>query len=412
MIKPKLNLRAYPSIGQDEIDAVNRVLLGGVLSGFYGSYCEQFFGGSEIKDLEREWSTFFGVKHSVTVNSAASGLLVALGSIGIGPGDEVIVPATTMSATAMAPLIYGAIPVFADIDRDTYNITVETIETRITSRTKAIVVVNLFGQPADLEAITRMAHRRGIYVVEDNAQSITAKEGDRFSGTIGDIGVFSLNYHKHIHSGEGGVCCTDSDTLCLRMQLIRNHGENLVEQIGIEDITNLVGFNLRMTEMTAAVARVQLKNVSKHVGARVYQASRLIAGLKDLHGLEPPMVKEDCSHSFYILAFRINSERFSGGISKLAARLNECGFPCFTGYVKPLYTLPVFKRRIAIGSTGFPFNLSDVKYEDGLCPEAEALLDSLLCFEPCAYELNDTELDILICTFKEVHRELYLAENA
>lgn len=408
----KLTLKPYRSIGPDEIAAVTRVMESGMLSGFYGSYGEQFLGGPEIRDLEREWSSFFGVKHAVTVNSAASGLLVALGSIGTGPGDEVIVPATTMSATAMAPLIYGAVPVFADINRDTYNICLATIEERITARTKAIIVVNLFGQPADLDAITRMARLHGIYVIEDNAQAIIAKEGDRFSGTVGDIGVFSLNYHKHIHSGEGGICCTNSDALCLRMQLIRNHGENLVDPMGIEDITNLVGFNLRMTEMTAAVARVQLKNVTKHVEARVYQATRLIAGLKNLPGVDPPMVKNGCSHSFYILAFRIDPAQFRGGVSRLAERLNECGFPCFTGYVKPLYTLPVFKRRIAIGQRGFPFNLSEVKYEEGLCPESEALRDSLLCFEPCAYELNDEELDSLVFIFREIHRELYIVKHA
>jgi len=401
----KFQYRPYSSIGQREIDAVNRVMKSGVLSGFYGSYGEHFFGGAEIKALELEWSKTFEVKHSVSVNSAASGLLAAIGALGITPGDEVILPPITMSATAMAPLIYGATPVFADIELETYSLDLESVRSKVTDKTKAIIVVNLFGHPAKLAEIVEFAHSKGIKVIEDNAQSINAKEDGRYAGTIGDIGVFSLNYHKHIHSGEGGICCTNDDNLALRMQLIRNHGENVVESFHISDISNLIGFNLRMTELTAAIAREQLKNVSHHVSARIAQAEEIIDGLNSLSGITLPKVRMGCTHSYYVLPIKVDIKLFDASINEFSEALNDMGFPNFVGYVKPLYMLPLFQKRIAIGSHGFPFNLSHVQYYEGMCPKAEMLKSLILCFEPCMYDLNKDEILQMTIAFRQVHKK-------
>src|SRR5437773_6160001 len=249
----------YKSIGQEEQDAAVRVVQSGCLSGFCGSPGEQFFGGPMVRALERAWSQRFGVKHSISVNSAMSGLYASVGALGIGPGDEVIVPPYTMSATAIAPLVYGAIPVFADIEPQTFGLDPDSVRRRITARTKAIIAVNLFGHPARLEELMATAHDHGLRLIEDNAQAPLATDGDRYAGTIGDIGVFSLNYHKHIHTGEGGMCVTNDDGLALRLQLIRNHAENAVEAVGMTDLTNMAGFNYRMTELSAAIGIEQLK---------------------------------------------------------------------------------------------------------------------------------------------------------
>jgi len=243
----------YSSIGDREMNAVAEVIRSGNLSGFYGSWGDEFFGGPVVKQFEKEWVTHFSVKHAVSVNSATSGLFAAMGAVGIRPGDEVIVPPYSMSATAMAPLVYGGIPVFADIEAETFCLDPESVRANITEKTKAIIAVNLFGHPAALAELRTLADQHGVMLVEDNAQSPLATENDRYAGTIGHVGVFSLNYHKHIHTGEGGMCVTDNDDLCLRLQMIRNHAENIVEPLNISNPINMVGFNYRMTEMSAAV---------------------------------------------------------------------------------------------------------------------------------------------------------------
>jgi perosamine synthetase len=234
---------ADTSIGAEELEAVRRVFARGSLSAFYGSWGDQFFGGVEVQAFEKAWANRFGVPHVVSVNSATSGLFAAMGAIGVSPGDEVIVPPSTMSATVMAPLVYGGIPVFADIEPQTFCLDLEAVRAAITPKTRAIIAVNLFGHPASLAKLAALAGDKGISLIEDNAQGPLAAEDGRHAGTFGDIGVFSLNYHKHIHSGEGGMCVTRDPELALRLQAIRNHGEKAFGAAPIRDPVNMVGYN-------------------------------------------------------------------------------------------------------------------------------------------------------------------------
>ncbi|MFH1132658.1 MAG: DegT/DnrJ/EryC1/StrS family aminotransferase, partial [Pseudomonadota bacterium] len=244
---------------EEEKRAVLRVLDSGYLSLFEGSHTPDapfsFRGGPEVQSLETEWCTHYAVKHSVAVNSATSGLYAAIGALGIGYGDEVIVSPYTMSACALAPLIYGAIPVFADVEVDTGCLCPRSIEKLISPRTKGILVVHQFGIPADMDRIMVLARQHGIRVIEDCAQAHGALYRGKPVGTIGDIGVFSLNVNKTIQTGEGGICVTQDDDLCYRLQLIRNHGEAVVGPASYKNITNIAGFNYRMTEVVAAIAR-------------------------------------------------------------------------------------------------------------------------------------------------------------
>ena len=397
-------LRPYRSIGEAEVAAVKRVAQSGLLSGFYGSLGPQFLGGPVVQEFEQAWRQQFGVKHAVSVNSATSGLYAAMGAIGVSPGDEVIVPPYTMSATVVAPLLYGGIPVFADIDPQTFTLDPVAVEAAITPRTRAILVVNLFGQPARLRELRDLADRRGIMLVEDNAQGPLATESGRFAGTVGHIGVFSLNYHKHIHTGEGGVCVTDDDTLGRRLQLIRNHAESVVEADGTKDLTNMVGFNFRLSELSAAIGIEQLRNAEMHVFRREKLGRLLSEGIAGLEGLQPPHAREDCRHVYYVWALKVDAERLGATRAQFSAALAAEGFPHFSGYVAPLYRLPLFRQRIAIGRDGFPFNLSKVRYEDGLCPVTEKMHErELIGFEPCAYDLDDADIDALIGAIRKVH---------
>lgn len=399
-------LPPYHSIGQEELDAVSQVIQSGCLSAFYGSWGDQFNGGPKVRAFEKGWGERFDVKHAISVNSGTSGLFAAVGAIGIGPGDEIIVPPYTMSATSMAPLIYGGIPVFVDIDPDTFCLDPQAVRQAITPRTKAILAVNLFGHPAPLEKLMEIAHKHGLKLIEDNAQAPLAMEHGRYTGTIGHIGVFSLNYHKHIHTGEGGICVTNDDELSLRLQLIRNHAENIIEPLNISNIVNLVGFNYRMTELSAAVGIEQLKKIDGHINRRIRLAQRLTQGVDGLKGLTPPDVRAGCHHVYYAWAFRFDEEAVGISREQFSRALAAEGFPHFTGYVRPLYLLPIFQRRIAFGAQGYPFNLSSVRYEKGLCPVAERLYEKeLICFEICMYDIDSERSELLIRAIHKVYEQ-------
>jgi perosamine synthetase len=397
------------TIGEAEFEAVRRVFQRGSLSGFYGSWGDEFLGGTEVKDFEKAWGERFAVPHVVSVNSNTSGLFAAMGALGISPGDEVIVPPYTMSATVMAPLIYGGIPVFVDIEPDTFCLDVEKVAAAITPRTKAIIAVNLFGHPARLRELAALARSRGIALVEDNAQGPLATEDGAYAGTVGDIGVFSLNYHKHIHTGEGGMCATRDASLALRLQSIRNHAENIVAPAPIPDPVNMVGYNYRMTEMSAAVGIAQLAKIEAEVSRRQRLAEGLSAGLAGLEGVTPPVVRPGCRHVYYVWSARLDEARLGVSREKFSAALAAEGFPHFVGYVRPLYMLPVFQRRLAIGRDGWPFTLTDRQYTKGMCPVAERMHErELLCFETCAYRIDDGLLADLVAAFRKVHANRHL----
>lgn len=400
-------LTPYSSMGDEEIEAVNKVARSGRLSSFIGAWCEDFDGGSEIQGFEKEWAERFGCKHAVSVNSNTSGLIAALGAVGVSPGDEVIVPPYSMSATVMAPLFYGGIPVFVDIEPNTFCLNPSLVRAAVTSKTRAILAVDLFGHPAALSELRALADDHDIYLIEDAAQAPLASEAGRYAGTIGHVGVFSLNYHKHIHTGEGGMCCTDNDELALRLRMIRNHGENVVEPLHVEDITNLVGFNFRMTELSAAIGREQLRKIDALVNERQTIAERLSNELQGLKGLITPMNRHDCRHVYYVWCARHDAAVAGVSRATVARALFAEGLPISEGYVKPLYMLPVFQRRVAIGRNGWPFTLTERRYDKGLCPVAERMDEhELIEFCSCSYQLKEAELSRVIEAFYKVYSQL------
>ena len=396
----------FNTIGQDEVDAVSKIVASGVMSGYIATSGKGFDGGPAARQLEADWAKTFDIEHAVAINSATSGLVAAMGAIGVGPGDEVIVPPYTMSATVMAPLAYGGIPVFVDIDPDTYCLTAHDVAAAITPRTRAILAVNLFGLPAELNELRALADKHGIYLIEDNAQAPLARQGGKLAGTIGHIGIFSLNRHKHIQTGEGGICVTADPDLALRLRMIRNHGEVAVSDFGIDDITNLVGFNLRITEMAAAVGVVQLRKLPAIIQKTVGYAERLADGLKGLDGFTPPHVPAGREHVYYSWAGRYDEAQTGVPRGLFAEALRAEGFQAYEAYVQPLYMLPAFQRRRAIGRDGFPFTLTNRTYEPGLCPNCESLYErELLGYPICAYTLSDKLVDQLIEAFHKVHAQ-------
>ncbi len=401
-------IQSFSTIGEAEKTAVIKFFEESkTLSGFFGSARPEFSGGPEVRAFEEEWCLRFDVTHAVSVNSATSGLMVAMGAIGISPGDEVIVPPFTMSATAIAPLIYGGIPVFADVEENYFCIDPKMVENLITSKTKAIIATNLFGHPADLHLLRKIADKHKIFLIEDNAQAVLAEDQNDLAGTIGHIGIYSLNVHKHIQTGEGGVCVTENSELAERMQLIRNHGENVVEWKNISDLTNLVGYNFRMLELTAVIGKEQLKRIDALVKRTELFGIGLTEGLKNLEGITAPKVRNGCRHNYFMWPCLYDEKKLGVSRELFVKAVKAEGVPMEQGYVKPLYLLPLFQKRIAIGHEGFPFTLTDRQYSMGLCPVAESLhFKKILHIQPVAWSLDKEQMDLLIAAIHKVHKNI------
>ena len=364
------------SLGEDDVAAAAAVIRSGVLSGYIGAAGEAFMGGPRVRALEAQASEYFGVRHAVAVNSWTSGLICAVGAIGIEPGDEIITTPWTMAATATAILHWNGIPVFADIDRETFNIDPACVERLIGPRTRAILAVDIFGQSADMTALRGIASRHGLKLLGDCAQAPGARVFDRHAGTLADIGGYSLNYHKHIHCGEGGIIVTDDDRLARRLALIRNHAEAVVSSDKPADLANMLGFNFRLGEIEAAIASVQLGKLAPRVAARQRAAAQLDAGLHDLAGLRTPRVAVGNTHAYYIYALQIDPAQLGLPRSRLLEALRAEGVPGLVGSYQNLHLLPLFRHRLAYGTQGFPWTSPycsrDIRYGPGLCPVAEA----------------------------------------
>jgi len=398
--------KKYPphvTTGAEEKKEVLKVLKTGVLSAYEGANTEYFLGGEQVQKLERDVEKKFGVKHAVAVNSCASGLAAAVGAAGVGPGDEVIVTPWTMTASAAAILVYNAIPVFSDITEDTFNLDPQALEKSITDRTKAIMVVHIFGHPADMNEIMEIARKHDLVVIEDAAQSIGGLYKGKYTGTVGDIGVFSFNSNKIIQCGEGGVAITDDDELALRLQLIRNHAEAVIATgMKVKSLVNMLGWNYRMNEIEAAISRVQLRKLNGFLKARRKLVKYLDKKLQSIEGITTPVVKEGCTHTYYRYALKIDvpvpTELF-------LRALNAEGMEFLPPY-EPLYMQPLYQKKIVFGDKGCPFSCAyynrDIKYVRGLCPTAESLCKRVISTEVIRPPLGFKDMDEIDTTFKKV----------
>lgn len=404
-------LAGFKSIGEDEVAVVCDVIRGGVLSAYIGAPGPGFMGGTKVRELEQQAAEYFGVKHAIAVNSWTSGLIAAIGAIGLEPGDEVITTPWTMAATATAILHWNGIPIFADIDPDTFNICPKSVAKLITPRTKAIMAVDIFGQSADMPALRALAELHGLKLLCDTAQAPGARVGKRFAGTFADIGGFSLNYHKHIHCGEGGVLVTNDDRLAERLCLIRNHAEVVINSDDPVQLSNMLGFNFRMGEIEAAIASVQLTKLAPRVESRQRIAAELNAGLSSLKGLKVPKVCEGATHAYYVYGLTLDVEALGVSRECIVEALRAEGVPSLMAGYQNLHLLPLFRNKIAYGTKGFPWSspycTSDVQYGPGLCPVAEKLhSQTFLGLNICMNELPSADVALIVEAFQKVWRAI------
>ena len=300
--------KRYNSIGKEEIQAVNKVMKTGVLSDYIANRSEKFYGGQKVREFERACQKYFKVKKAISVNSWTSGLIAAVGALDINPGDEIIVSPWTMCATATAIIHWNAIPVFADIEDNSFNLDPKEVEKKITKKTKAIMSVDIFGHPAPMNELKKIAKKYKLKIISDAAQSPAALYNNEYAGTMVDIGGISLNCHKHIQTGEGGMLFTNNIRLAKRMCLIRNHAEAIVETKKPNDLANMIGYNFRLGEIECAIGIEQLKKLKSIIYSRKQIAKKLDKEFKDLTGLRIPIVKKGCTHSYYVYPMVINTK--------------------------------------------------------------------------------------------------------
>jgi dTDP-4-amino-4,6-dideoxygalactose transaminase len=397
--------RRYNPIGAEEARAAQEVIESGVLSRFIGAWHEDFLGGPKVREFERAWEAYFGVKHAVSVNSCTSALSTAIGAIRIEPGDEVIVSPWTMSASATAIVHWSGIPVFADINPETFNLDPKSVLANITPHTRAIVAVDIFGQSADMEEILAIASSRGLKVISDSAQAPGATYKGKYAGTLAHVGCYSLNYHKHIHTGEGGVLVTGDDRLAERARMIRNHAEAVVGEKEEADLVNMVGYNFRLGEIECAMGIEQLKKLKTLVAGRQRSAERLTRGLAGLAGLRTPVIRPHCTHVYYVYPMVLDTNVLGVSRDRVYEALVAEGVEGLIRRYVNVHRMPMYQKKLAYGSGGHPWTIAhrDVDYGLGICPVAEELQDrSFLGFQMCLSELDDSDSDLVVAAFRKV----------
>ena len=317
---------AKPLLGREEEDAIKEVLHSGML-----------VQGKQVKAFEEAFADYIGVEHTVAVTNGTIALDLALRALKLDPGNEVIVPAFSFIATSNCVLFQGAKPVFADIDQKTFNITPSDVNEKITAKTKAIIPVHLFGQPAKMDDLKEIAQDHKLFLVEDAAQSHGAEYKGQKTGSLGDVGCFSFYATKNMTTGEGGMITTNNSEVARTVRLLRHHGQTEKYH------HTIIGYNYRMTELSAAIGLVQLKKLDERNEKRMKNAERLDEGIENLHGLIPPYVEEYAKHVFYQYVVRVEDD-YPLERNKLADHLKEMGIGTDVHYPMPIYKQPAYRK--------------------------------------------------------------------
>ena len=332
----------WPCFEDDEISAVVRILQSGDVNQWTGS---------EVHAFENEFSQYVGVNHSIALANGSLALDLALIILGIGPGDEVIVTPRTFVASASCITLRGAVPVFADVDPVSQNITVESVQKCLSPKTKAVIAVHLAGWPCELDKLRKICDENGLFLIEDCAQAHGARYKDRNVGSYGDFAAFSFCQDKIMTTGgEGGMLVTNNEELWKRAWSFKDHGKDYdvvfhdEHPPGFRWLVKTLGTNYRMTEMQAAIGRIQLKKLDSWVEKRRKDALILSEGFKQFDALRVTSPPADVYHSFYKYYVFVRPERLREPWSRdrILYELSEMGIPCGTGICPEVYLEDVF----------------------------------------------------------------------
>jgi perosamine synthetase len=335
------------NLGAEELALLRNVIDSGTLTSTKGQH---------VKAFENRFAEMLGVKHAFACSSGSAAVHCAIAAIDPEPGDEIVTTSIT-DMGALSPIIYqGAVPVFADVDPHTYNVTARSIERVISPRTRAIVVTHLFGNPVDMDEIMELAERREIPVIEDCAQAFLARSNGKMIGTIGAIGAFSLQQGKHITTGEGGIVVTNDDALARRVYLFINKAWGYGDP---NPDHTFLALNYRMSELCGAVAEAQLAKLERVVATRQTQARKLDAELSGLRGVEAPVVHAGAEHVYWKYPIRVDERVVPGGVTAVASLLRERDIFTVPRYIqKPAFMCEIFQLKRTFGTSQWPFTIA------------------------------------------------------
>lgn len=374
---------AEPILGKTEYENVTEVLDSG-----------HFLQGPFVEKFEEKWATFCDVDHAIAVTNGTVAIQLALNVVGLEPGDEVIVPSLTFGSTATAVVHQAGVPVFADIERDTYTLDYTDLERCLSDRTKAIVPVHLYGHPAEMDEILAFADEHDLSVIEDAAQAHGSTYRGRPAGSMGDLGCFSFYATKNITTGEGGIVTTDDDDYAEALRSLRSHG------MEDRDWHTELGYNFRMSELNGAIGIAQVDRLKDFNTSRKEISERLFEELDDLDWIAPATVKEYVDHAYFWAPFEINPAIIGMSGKEVWESLNEDGLETRHRYTKPLYEQPVFREHRGFNSE-FPWsaNPNDHDYDHNL-PNVEAIAGNTIGL-PNHPNLTDEEIEFVIETVRE-----------
>ncbi len=383
------------TLGDEEIAVVTKALRSGTLTSTKGHF---------TRDFEERFARLMGVRHAHAVSSGTAAIHAAIASIDPEPGDEIVTtPITDMGA--LTPILYqGAIPVFADVDPKTGNVTAQTISERLSDRTRAIIVTHLFGNPCHMTEILELAERHGLPVIEDCAQAFEARHRGRKVGTFGDVSCFSLQQGKHITTGEGGVVISDKEALARRVYLFLNkawgYGDPNPDHY-------FLALNYRLSELQGAVALAQLDKLETVARRRRYLADQLTHRLQGVDGIDPPRVSPGDECSWWKYALRVDPQSVPGGAVGLAQRLQRWGIASAPRYIqKPAFRCRVFRDQVTFGRSRWPFTLARpeaVDYSAERFPGTFDYLEHVLVL-PFNERYTETHLDQLAEAVRQARR--------
>jgi dTDP-4-amino-4,6-dideoxygalactose transaminase len=380
------------TFGEEEVALLAQAIRSGTLFSVKGTL---------VKTVENRFAGMIGREHAYACASGTAAVHTAIAAIDPDPGDEIITsPITDMGA--LSPILYqGAIPVFADVDPDTCNITARAIERCLSERTRAIIVTHLFGNPCEMGEIVELALQRGIPVIEDCAQAYGAMYRGCFAGTLGTIGCFSLQQGKHITTGEGGLVVTNDRALARRMFLFINKAWGYGDA---EPDHYFLALNYRMTELQGAVALAQLPKLQAVVESRIIMAEKLTNQLQGVRGIETPLVGGDSVHTYWKFCLRVDDQVISGGALKLAQLLGQRGISSAPRYIqKPAFMCEVFQKQRTFGNSHYPFTLARseaLKYEPFRFPGTFTGLNQILVL-PWNERYTDQDVSYIATAIKE-----------
>jgi dTDP-4-amino-4,6-dideoxygalactose transaminase len=350
------HLAGWPQFDERAIKAVEEVLKSGKVN---------YWTGPKGMEFERKFADWQGSKYAISASSGTAALHISLSALGIGPGDEVIVPSYTFIASSFSVVQAGAIPRFADVNIDDHCISVESAEKLVNERTKAIMAVHLYGNVCDMDKVLAFAKRHNLFVIEDNAEAFGGVYKGRKTGTLGNIAACSFCQNKTFTTGgEGGIVTTDSEELAWQARSFRDHGYDVKQRLSLLEleqklpyIHNLVGWNYRMTEMQSVIGIAELERIDTwNLPRRRRNAHIIIDAIKDLPQIVyTPIDTEERHNGWYVMAFSLDIENMSCDINQFVAACIAEGAPSWRVFWPQCHTERAYRQHNAFGRSGFPF---------------------------------------------------------